>query len=449
MLAISFSMYAPEGGEGLIVEPGERQVESGTIPPAKEGWVAWAKRKGQETLNKITPSTDVEPYPGDWDYKSPEPKSTEPLKSVGLGEVKTIAAKDLVTAKTAKSLGFTAEPQLEPTPEPTKDNPNDSVINIPAEPAKSSAWQRLTTWFGDIGVGAKDFDIDLGDIEDDVMDDLNFEGITADDLAKIGKDTKLTEGVKLTEESLAKIQTIDRLLKSWTLAPFKKTFSFAFPIDAFADLVSELATTKTIPVDIGVRLEAIIKDIPLMPKIIKTVITTVGISVASSRTAAITYIANAIPALEGLAKVMPDVVKVQEIIENSSGKPKEILEKIIEAKIESLEKVPLKETLKVVDNLNQAPEKALEKSKRINRIVTNVALVLFALAIGVLALCIADWGKENRQFHKIVEIVGPLILVGLTGGIFYGSIRASRGLSKFDRPAKEPTVVSAGEPVGI
>lgn len=283
----------------------------------------------------------------------------------------------------------------------------------------------------DMRIDTQGISVDLIDRSLQLADEFKIQGVTSESIASLqGADTNLADSVLLTEESLSKIKVIDSWLKSWTLAPFRKTLKYVYPIEEFSQLISELATGKEIPRDIADRIKVIVDKIPFMPKIVKVTMTGIGIKMAESNQKAFEFIQEAVPDLSLLAKGMQGYEQVQKIVQQHSGDHLEALRVIANSEIEILKNVPLRELIKTVDNIQESKTQTIQTTKNVNKIVTQVSIILFALAMTSIVLSIIQASTQNPIIAKAVEILMILDLIGIAGGLGYGSVSVSKLLNR-------------------
>lgn len=235
------------------------------------------------------------------------------------------------------------------------------------------------------------------------------------------------EGVKLTPESLSKIQAINVLLSIRELNPLDSLLNLFFPMKKFERLISDLATSGTIPSDIGKRLQDVVDDIPLTPNIVKTSLVATGIGLAESKTAAVDYLAQALPSLQSIATGIHDYQKIKETVDGSAN-PIEVLRQVHELDLKTLKNVPIEKVLKVIDEKTQAKNRAVEKTRKINRIVTQIAVILFALAMGALVLTIISSATKSPVLKAVTQVVIIIDVAALVGGIGYAGLKLGNAI---------------------
>ena len=289
----------------------------------------------------------------------------------------------------------------------------------PVKNRSSQSWveslKQLFNFYPDLAPDEGDWDFGISDVSEQ-------------DLKNVSDDSEKNKikPCKLTEASHAKIAKIDSWLNSWTFLPIKTAMRLVFPVDKLADLVKELNSTGMIPADIGQRIEDITKDIRLLPTGAKKVANVLAMSRVISTKEVLNYASEVLPSLSGLAHASVDIELAKKVLDKYPNDPVRALREIHELGLKTMEKVPFDKILKAVDGKT----KAVDKTKKINGIITTVAVILFALALGSLVLSIIEGVTENKTVRKIMEAIMILDLAAVLGGIGYGAVRLGHALNK-------------------
>lgn len=399
--ALVFSIHAAQESEYAenFSEPSAVQI------PEKESWWKFGKRHATNVAQAVknlahATSAGIESmHPDQYDDQS----STSLQKDIHLTFHKP--EKD-----TASSSVFT--PAL-----PVAQNVESNPLFVEEPKAEESkAW---ASWLQGV---ISEFNSDVDSYEGDW--DYATKGITQQDIDSVGADTQIV-GCALMPESLVKIQNLHTLMSSWKFVPVKTALMPIFPIGKLQELVSDLATSKVIPADIGQRIEEITSKIALLPHGAKRALNVAAMIKVLPKDEAIAYASETLPALVPLINVRQDVLKAQEILQEHSQDPVQALRQLHDQGLETLKTLKIDKVLKVIDNAAESKTNALEKTAKINRIVTDTTTILFALALGSMVLSIIEGVTHNVVVRKIMEFIMIFDLAAIAGGIGYGGSKLS------------------------